>query len=782
MAFPRTRKSFISFNGGELSPKMDARNDTEKYQSGCRQLQNFLPLPHGGAIRRRGFEFIAPAKYSTADRPSRVLRFQFSQADAIILEFGHLYIRFFTRANGQVMDPSNPSIPYEIASPYTAAEVFAIQVAQINDVVYISHPLHSPQKLTRFDLDVWTLETVGFDLPPFLDENVTTTTITPSAVTGTGISLVASDAVFDALNIGGYYQIGHTRDSSVIDTPITSTRTVALGSILGKWTVNTYGTWTAVIKIQTSPTNSGPWETVRTYTSKDDANVSDTGEQVDTAAFYQLVITWTSNSGTPAPRIVFGIADGIVYGLVKITAVADSTHATADVINDLYSTAATTYWSEGAWSDLRGYPTTVCFFQQRLWFAGSSYQPQTFWGSVTGSYEDFSLGSNADSGLAFTLSSTERSQILWMVGQKKLVLGTSGGIYAAYGDELEAAITATKPPLILLQSQYPMAYQRPVMVNSAILAIQSSGVKVREMVFDGSQGIYTANDLTVLADHIGLGGMLMPCSQMNRDSLLWAVTGYGVLVSLTYEKEQNVIAWARHTTAGLFESVDTIKGPIDDEVWVCVRRNINGTWKRFIERMSGYFNPSIDYNRVQVTTSCTSITHTVPVILTQPQSLIVNEGDEAIFYVTAVGATGYQWRKDGVTIGGAISSSYTIPTAEAADEANYSVVVTTAGAPLTSDDASLTVLVNASYEVTEFTEGGDVFYLVTAANTAGTDAMTTAGYSLLTVTMIQDGELHDFDIFISAVGAAPPVGVARGVSYLTVPGGIYTAGFAVELP
>ncbi len=69
MANPRNKKNLVSFNAGELSPKLDARVDTEKYAAGCRQCQNMIPMPHGGVTRRKGFEFVAAAKYDADDKP-----------------------------------------------------------------------------------------------------------------------------------------------------------------------------------------------------------------------------------------------------------------------------------------------------------------------------------------------------------------------------------------------------------------------------------------------------------------------------------------------------------------------------------------------------------------------------------------------------------------------------------------------------------------------------------------------------------------------------------------
>ena len=48
----------VSLNGGEYTPKIDVRSDTEKYVSGCRTCENMIPSIFGGVERRPGTEFI----------------------------------------------------------------------------------------------------------------------------------------------------------------------------------------------------------------------------------------------------------------------------------------------------------------------------------------------------------------------------------------------------------------------------------------------------------------------------------------------------------------------------------------------------------------------------------------------------------------------------------------------------------------------------------------------------------------------------------------------------
>ncbi len=48
-----------SFNAGELSPKIAERVDVAKYSSGCRLMENFIPLIYGPAEKRPGTIFVA---------------------------------------------------------------------------------------------------------------------------------------------------------------------------------------------------------------------------------------------------------------------------------------------------------------------------------------------------------------------------------------------------------------------------------------------------------------------------------------------------------------------------------------------------------------------------------------------------------------------------------------------------------------------------------------------------------------------------------------------------
>jgi len=175
----RVAVQLTNFTGGELSPRLDGRNDLAKYSSGCSTLENLVVYPHGSAARRPGTNFVAEVKDST--KKTRLIPFEFSTTQTYMLEFGDQYIRFY-KDNGQILSGGSA---YEISTPYLEAELFDLKFAQSADVMYICHPNHEVEKLSRTGHTSWSLTDVDFTKGPFLDANTTGTTLTPSnAATG----------------------------------------------------------------------------------------------------------------------------------------------------------------------------------------------------------------------------------------------------------------------------------------------------------------------------------------------------------------------------------------------------------------------------------------------------------------------------------------------------------------------------------------------------------------------------------------------------------------------
>lgn len=586
MAAGKSNKSLVSFNAGEFSPLLEGRLDLEKAGNACRVLENFIIQTYGCAIRRPGMQFIAVTK-DDEDKKSTLWTFQLSVTTTFTIEVGEEYMRFY--ANGAQIVTGTIPVPYEIETPYAEQHIFEVQYKQINDVIYAAHPLYPPFKLSRFADDDWEFEEVIFDVPPTLDPNIDKEfTVTPTPTSNPSeVALEFSKDILTANHVGAYWRIGHVREASSQSRAFSSGNgSMPVMTILGTYNVRTYGTWNAKFRVERT-FNGVDYEVVREVEGQSDRNVDIEGTAEKEADYRVTVFDYISSTG--AARVVLESVDATVYGTVRITAVTDAQNAVADVLEDLYDTSATDIWAEGAWSNERGFPRAVTIHEQRLSFGGIDYLPQSVWMSVIGDYENFLTGTGDDASLFFTLSGEELNIIQWMISQKELLIGTSGNEWAVGSRSTEKALT---PSTIhaRIQSALGSEYIQALLTNNVILFVQRKSRKVIEMVYSFEAEQFVVNDLTLLSEHVTVGGIVKMALQRDPLPILWCVTGEGQLIALTYERNQNVVGWHRHPTQGNVESVATIYGDNseDDEVWFVVKRDIDGVDRRYVER----FNPA----------------------------------------------------------------------------------------------------------------------------------------------------------------------------------------------
>lgn len=163
---PRATWIQTGFNAGEWSPTLYGRVDLQKYRLALQLCKRYLPWVQGSLTRCPGTEYIAAAKVATK---VRLQRFEFSTVQAYVLEFGNLYVRFYTEG-GQLL---NAGVPYEVVTPYTEAELGDLAFTQSADILYIVHPNHPPQMLKRLGATNWQLVAVDFQDGPYLPRNLT---------------------------------------------------------------------------------------------------------------------------------------------------------------------------------------------------------------------------------------------------------------------------------------------------------------------------------------------------------------------------------------------------------------------------------------------------------------------------------------------------------------------------------------------------------------------------------------------------------------------------------
>jgi len=493
----RVAVQLTNFTGGELSPRLDGRNDLTKYSSGCKTLENMVVYPHGSAARRPGTQFVAEVKDST--KKTRLIPFEFSTTQTYMLEFGDQYIRFY-KDNGVILSGGSA---YEIATPYLESELFDIKYAQSADVMYICHPNHAVRKLSRTGHTSWTLTQVDFTKGPFQDHNITTTTMSAS------------------------------------HTSVGSTGTLTISSTTG---INA---------------NQG-WLT------------------------------------TDVGRLVH-----LKDGHYKITGRTSATVVTSICEVSPSSSSATTDFALGAFSDTSGHPGCVTFFEQRLVFAGTKEQPQTLFFSKSGDYENMDDNYHGtvsdDDAIIYTIASNQVNAIRFMTATRTLIVGTAGGEFTVSGGGTDVAITPTNI-LIKRQSNHGAANLDAIAVGNVTLFLQRAKRKIRELAYNFDVDGYLAPDMTILAEHISESGITQMAYQQEPNQIIWCVRTDGQLIALTYQREQQVVAWHRHIFGGSFssgnavcESVAVI--PTDDneyQVWIIIKRTIDGATKRYVEYLHNF--------------------------------------------------------------------------------------------------------------------------------------------------------------------------------------------------
>ena len=401
-----------------------------------------------------------------------------------------------------------PIVTTELTTPYLTAELFDVQYAQNNDVLYLVHPNWQPRKLTRTSATAFSIALVALVRPPFMDTNIVAATqITPTSDTGaTTLNVTAATDIF-------HFVSG-----------------VAAGS-----------------------------------------------------------------------QKLVGSYFRVKSGVVKIATVVSAIQATGTVQAEPSGAAgtlatgpgATSDWAEGAWSDYRGWPSSVAFHEQRLYYA----KDQKFWGSYIGAYDSFDQTAVTDNyAIGFEVSTEQRNNIKWLSsGNKALNIGSQGGTFSATSGETTATI-APDNIVVSRETNYGVAGLLPKRISSFLYYLQRDFVRLREVAYSLEADAQVSNDMNLLAEHIlkdGDGAVDLDHQQAPNDRI-YCVRDDGQMAVLTRNPEQEVMGWCRFIAGedakgnGEFESVCVIpKASSDDQVWVIVKRNINGSVKRYIE----FFQP-----------------------------------------------------------------------------------------------------------------------------------------------------------------------------------------------
>lgn len=579
------RPVIISTNAGELSPLMDARVDVAKYRSGARTMKGMIPRKYGPGMRSPGTKYIASQKYS--DKKARMIPFEYSTEVSYAICFEDQVNRYFVDG-GQLVSGGSP---VETITPYLEADLFAIQYVQSNDVMWLTHNSYAPRQLSRTSATAFSLSEITFTKGPFLQRNdiyyEDGVTMTPSVTTGTGTLTLSATTnfEFESTHVGALFKLTQPRVNTDTTGSLTSPTTGVIGSALyvdGVATFTLHGTWTGTVKLQRNADGTN-WETVKSFVSANDSRFSHVFNELEDNVQYRINVT-SLTSGTVVANLTLDNSEQ--DGVCRVTAVNSTTEAAITVLSDFASTDATTRWAEGAWSGKRGYPKTFCFFEDRACYAGTTYEPQTIWLSAVGEYQNFKEGTNPSDSFKIELNARDRNAIQWISSLESLVVGTTGGEWRVRASSFDETIT----PLnynARQQSSYGSKDLQAFNVNDTVLFVDRASRKIRELVYIDQRQKYDAPDITVFCEHLTDGGIIDFTVQRYPEPILWITTDQApYLVGLSNNKEQDILAGFRDPASndGVIESAAAIYGGEEDEIWMTVKRTINGSTVRYVEQ------------------------------------------------------------------------------------------------------------------------------------------------------------------------------------------------------
>lgn len=570
------RRLLTNFSKGELSPLIEGRPDLAAYFEGGSTITNWLLLRQGGLRRRYGTRFLKEVKTSAKD--TVLLPFEFSVDTSYMLEVGDLYLRMYKNKAQVTTSAAGPAV--EVATPFVEADLRLLHFTQSADVMFLFHNAYAPRTLSRTSDTAWALVAASFTPPPSFEKDTDISggaTLTPAATTGTGVVFTASAAVFLEGDIGRQIKFGSSLatikafGASALDTvsPNTHVRADILVAFPDTNPIPT-GSWKLHLSPQTTldPDIKEPIGKVVNLTAGVNAfRTADVGKFIH---IYGGVVEITTRTSA---TVISGILRSVMGG-------------TPDA-NPAAAPAGSWTLEEASWSATNGFPRTGEFFQGRLGQASTTQQPTTWWLSASDDFYNYAVGTEADRAIDYTIASRQVNRVEWMADNTDLFIGTAGTEQRIDGDRNGEPLGGDVVPLIDRLTAHGSAPVQPVAAHRRTIFLDRSRKKIFSLAFDLAEDGFDAVEHTAEAEHItGTGIQLGHVAFQKRpDPRLYFVREDGNLITFTFYPREKVVGFTVFDTDGLYQSVGVIPGPAksSDEVYVIVKRTINGATKRYVE-------------------------------------------------------------------------------------------------------------------------------------------------------------------------------------------------------
>lgn len=482
-----------NFSAGELAPTLYTRTDIQQYSNGAKTLKNVIPLVEGGVRKRPGTLFLVEKSDAV-----RLIPFVVSSENSFML--------ILKAASIEVFNPRTKTVVATLEIPYTSAQIVDIQFVQYRYEMYLTHKDVPVQRL-RCSPDFTSWELAAF---------------------------VYTHAPTDADNARYPFRKGKPSGKD-------------LGTAIS-FTLDPVSEW-----IGTQGYLTG--DVIRYLTVLYQATQDSTDKQPDTNPNYWAVVSTPSTGFTAAD---VGKYIEVNNGIIKITHFVSADGVNGEIIKKLDSDIKAIERSWGilapAFNATDGYPRCCTYYKQRLVLANTKKAPNKIWFSAVG--ENGNFLETTEDGDAFSIVSASglANSILFLEAQRGVVCLTSGGEYMVDSD---GALTPTTVNINEHSAYGAYPITRPERVGNELLFIQRGGERLRALTYRYEVDGLVSPEISSLSAHIGEihGGINEISYQQEPESIVWLVLGDGKVASITFNRDQEVLAWAQHDFGGTVLSI-----------------------------------------------------------------------------------------------------------------------------------------------------------------------------------------------------------------------------------
>lgn len=604
--FPAIQNAYIA---GEVSPELFGRTDLAKFHLGLSTCRNFFINYRGGTLSRSGLKYVGTCKQAATasdTTPPRNIPFQFNINQGYILEFGNMYMRIISDG-AYVVEQDNAITAISKASPGVFTYTNTHYSLSNGDWIFVS----DVGGMTNFNGLVWIvagLSGSNFHVTDLFGNAIDTTTFNTYTSGGTleRIYTVVSPYAVADLPYLKYTQSADTMSLTCVNqatgTDYAPYDLVRNSATSWAFTAVTFASSIAApTGVSATPQASTTVDTYYSYvvTAINEAKEESVASSIVTAhnndiALFQgsNVIAWSAvtdavNYNVYKATPVYNVTtpSGVSFGLIGTSSglnfvdtnlIADFTITPPQATNPFPSTG--------------DYPSVVAYYQQRRVYANTKNNPDSYYMSRPGAYlnMDVSFPVIDSDAITGTPWAQQINGIQFLVPMTNgLVTLTGTGAWLVNGGS-NSAITSSDQTATAQAYNGCNFHVQPLVANYNILYVQAKGSIVRDLSYNFFSNIFTGEDRTILSSHLFNYYQIQQwCWAEEPFKVAWAVRNDGIMLSLTYVKEQDVYAWARHDTNGLFVNVCSVTEPPVDAVYTIVKRYITGQnkWVYYQERM-----------------------------------------------------------------------------------------------------------------------------------------------------------------------------------------------------